>query len=354
MDEIDELVGGIAIECAAVLDRIDQVGSDVVFDNLGQQTVHCPAAGGDQVHDLGAAHSALQPALDGIDLTADAAHPVQKLLLLVDGVAHGCSDRVGGYPIRIGCGRPAGNGPIHPRHPYVGDLVFTAFSGSHQDAIKKGFAAQAEDGPWQVPYLPIDPKDLGRTYDSIVRVNSQSGKGGIAFLLERDHGVVMPRRMQVEFSAIVQKVADASEAEVSGSMLWALFEQTYLAPAVDPEGSLVYRGHRLFDDPAGQGIELDLVIDARPCRVRGVGTGPLEATVHALGTTLRVDSFEERSLGQGAEASALAIVEMAMRGVNGTRFGVGRNVNTLTASVQAVISAVARLKAASSGTAAVR
>ncbi|VTU16865.1 2-isopropylmalate synthase [Variovorax sp. SRS16] len=244
--------------------------------------------------------------------------------------------------------------PIHPRHPYVGDLVFTAFSGSHQDAIKKGFAAQAEDGPWQVPYLPIDPKDLGRTYDSIVRVNSQSGKGGIASLLERDHGVVMPRRMQVEFSAIVQKAADASEAEVSGSMLWALFEQTYLAPAVDPEGSLVYRGHRLFDDPAGQGIELDLVIDARPCRVRGVGTGPLEATVHALGTTLRVDSFEERSLGQGAEASALAIVEMAMRGVNGTRFGVGRNVNTLTALVQAVISAVARLKAESSGTAAVR
>ena len=133
--------------------------------------------------------------------------------------------------------------PIHPRHPYVGDLVFTAFSGSHQDAIAKGFAAQAADGFWEVPYLPIDPQDLGRTYDSIVRVNSQSGKGGIAFLLQRDHGIVMPRRMQIEFSAIVQKLADASDAELSSDALWEVFQRTYLACAEGTAG-LRYLAHR--------------------------------------------------------------------------------------------------------------
>ena len=119
--------------------------------------------------------------------------------------------------------------PIHPRHPYIGDLVFTAFSGSHQDAIKKGMAAQQPDALWEVPYLPIDPADLGRTYDSVIRINSQSGKGGIAYLLEREHGVVMPRRMQVEFSALVQREADTSETEMTSQQLWSFFEATYLA-----------------------------------------------------------------------------------------------------------------------------
>src|SRR5262249_19715280 len=118
--------------------------------------------------------------------------------------------------------------PIHPRHPYIGDLVFTAFSGSHQDAIKKGFAVQHPHALWEVPYLPIDPADLGRTYESVIRINSQSGKGGIAYLLERDYGVVMPRRMQVEFSGIVQQEVDASEAEMTSQQLWRLFEFTYL------------------------------------------------------------------------------------------------------------------------------
>jgi 2-isopropylmalate synthase len=121
--------------------------------------------------------------------------------------------------------------PVHPRHPYAGDLVFTAFSGSHQDAIKKGFAAQDPNGLWEVPYLPIDPADLGRTYDSVIRVNSQSGKGGIAFLLERERGVVMPRRMQVEFSAVVQRQTDASETEINGEEIWALFQRNYLRGA---------------------------------------------------------------------------------------------------------------------------
>ena len=238
--------------------------------------------------------------------------------------------------------------PIHPRHPYVGDLVFTAFSGSHQDAIAKGFAAQRPDAPWRVPYLPIDPQDLGRTYDSIVRVNSQSGKGGIAFLLQRDHGVTMPRRMQVEFSAVVQKQADACEAELASDDLWKLFEATYLAPR---QLHWHYRSHHLFDSAQGQGIALEVV---RPDGVRlqlyGEGSGPIDAVAAAigqhLGVALRIDHYEERSLGQGAGATALAIVEAALPGVAGTRFGAGRHANIVTASILAVLHAAGRLVAA--------
>jgi len=238
--------------------------------------------------------------------------------------------------------------PIHPRHPYVGDLVFTAFSGSHQDAIAKGFAAQRPDAPWRVPYLPIDPQDLGRTYDSIVRVNSQSGKGGIAFLLQRDHGVTMPRRMQVEFSAVVQKQADACEAELASDDLWKLFEATYLAPLQLPWH---YRSHHLFDSAQGQGIALEVV---RPDDLRlqlyGEGSGPIDAVAAALGqhlgVALRIDHYEERSLGQGAGAMALAIVEAALPGVAGTRFGAGRHANIVTASILAVLHAAGRLVAA--------
>lgn len=235
--------------------------------------------------------------------------------------------------------------PIHPRHPYVGDLVFTAFSGSHQDAIAKGFAAQKADAPWRVPYLPIDPKDLGRTYDSIVRVNSQSGKGGIAFLLNRDHGIVMPRRMQVEFSAIVQALADSSETELSSEQIWAVFERIYLAPTREQPG-FVYHSHRLFEHADGQGITLELAdADGRVKTFEGTGNGPIAATVAALGLPLRIDSYEERSLGAGSGAAALAIVEAAIPGVPGSRFGVGQHVNSTTASVLAVLSAAARLSA---------
>ncbi|WP_313234537.1 2-isopropylmalate synthase [Delftia acidovorans] len=238
--------------------------------------------------------------------------------------------------------------PIHPRHPYVGDLVFTAFSGSHQDAIAKGFAAQRPDAPWRVPYLPIDPQDLGRTYDSIVRVNSQSGKGGIAFLLQRDHGVTMPRRMQVEFSAVVQKQADACEAELASDDLWKLFEATYLAPLQLPWH---YRSHHLFDSAQGQGIALEVVRpDGLRLQLYGEGSGPIDAVAAALGqhlgVALRIDHYEERSLGQGAGAMALAIVEAALPGVAGTRFGAGRHANIVTASILAVLHAAGRLVAA--------
>ncbi|MGG4776036.1 2-isopropylmalate synthase [Paenalcaligenes sp. Me52] len=236
--------------------------------------------------------------------------------------------------------------PIHPRHPYVGDLVFTAFSGSHQDAIAKGFAAQKTDALWRVPYLPIDPHDLGRTYDSIVRVNSQSGKGGIAFLLQRDYGVVMPRRMQVEFSAVVQERADSGETELSSAQLWALFEHCYLG-GKQSSPAYVYHAHKLQDTDAGlQSIVLEMTgPDGQRVSVEGAGNGPIAAAVAALGLPVRLDSYEERSMGSGADAQAMAIVEVVWPGVPGSRFGVGQHPNIVTASIQAVLSAMNRFVA---------
>ena len=230
--------------------------------------------------------------------------------------------------------------PIHPRHPYAGDLVFTAFSGSHQDAIKKGFAAQKADAIWEVPYLPIDPADLGRTYDSVIRVNSQSGKGGISFLMEREHGVVMPRRMQVEFSNVVQRQTDASETEMTGDALWKLFDTTYLAT---PESAtaIICHSHKLTDE--GHSIEMDVTINGERQKLQGQGNGPIAAAVDALGLPLRVDHYEERATGSGANAQALAIIEAAMEGVAGSTFGAGMSHNIVTASVQAVISVANRL-----------
>ena len=231
--------------------------------------------------------------------------------------------------------------PIHPRHPYAGDLVFTSFSGSHQDAIKKGFAAHDPEGQWQIPYLPIDPADLGRTYDSVIRVNSQSGKGGIAFLLERDQGVVMPRRMQVEFSAVVQRATDASETEMTGDALWALFQATYLRQPQGVPGLVTYHAHRLAGD--GRGIEIDVVIDGARLTLQGQGNGPIDAAVDALGLPLSVHAYEERATGTGAGAQALAIVEAGLDGLPGATFGVGLHHNIVTASVQAVVGAANRL-----------
>ncbi|AOY90790.1 2-isopropylmalate synthase [Cupriavidus sp. USMAA2-4] len=233
--------------------------------------------------------------------------------------------------------------PIHPRHPYVGDLVFTAFSGSHQDAIAKGFAAQDPHGIWRVPYLPIDPKDLGRTYDSIVRVNSQSGKGGIAYLLERDRGIAMPRRMQVEFSAVVQRHADASETELSSEDIWKLFVATYQAPL--EQGAYRYLSHALHAAPAGNRIELRLAEggDGPALALSGEGNGPIDAAVAALPAPVRIDHYEQHALGSGADARAIAIVEMASPDVAGSRFGVGIHESTTTASVLATLCAFNRL-----------
>ncbi len=230
--------------------------------------------------------------------------------------------------------------PIHPRHPYVGDLVFTAFSGSHQDAIKKGFAAQEANTPWNVPYLPIDPADVGRSYDSVIRVNSQSGKGGIAYLMETEYGVVMPRRLQVEFSGVVQQHTDNQGGEVSAQNIWQLFANTYL----DGNTPVNYREHHLFEHGAAQGIRLAVDIDKTPYLLTGEGNGPIAATVNALqsvGIPIQVRSYEERSMRpENATSQASAFVEIAL---NGKEFhGVGIDTNIVTASIRAILSGLNR------------
>ena len=241
--------------------------------------------------------------------------------------------------------------PIHPRHPYVGDLVFTAFSGSHQDAIKKGFAAQkalsGETRPWNVPYLPIDPADVGRSYDSVIRVNSQSGKGGIAYLLETEYGIVMPRRLQVEFSREVQQVTDATGGEMSAAAIWDLFRATYL-DSVEP---VRYVEHHLFEHGAAQGIRLVVEIGGTRHLLVGEGNGPIDAAIHALrgaGIDVQVRSFEERSIApseDGGNAQACAFLELTeVGGQGGDRYGVGVDANIVTASIRAIVSGVNRLQ----------
>ena len=184
------------------------------------------------------------------------------------------------------CAEACNQLPIHPRHPYVGDLVFTAFSGSHQDAIKKGLAARSEADIWDVPYLPIDPSDLGRSYDSIIRVNSQSGKGGVAYLLERDYQLLMPRRLQIEFSQVVQARADITGKELTSQELWALFESEYLAR----RAPYVYRSHQLATSTDGadsERITLQVENDGRPETWYGQGSGPIEAMVKAIALPFR-------------------------------------------------------------------
>ena len=233
--------------------------------------------------------------------------------------------------------------PIHPRHPYVGDLVFTAFSGSHQDAIKKGMAVQQPDALWEVPYLPIDPNDVGRTYDSIIRVNSQSGKGGIAYLLEQGYGMALPRRLQVEFSTAVQAITDDTGREVTAADLWALFNDQY----IDIGEPIEYHKHVLSERDGRESIELNVTINGVAQVLRGSGNGPIDALVNAfalvLHTAVRVHHYEERAIGQGADANAIAFAEMACDAVAGSTFGVGVDANLVTASIRAVLSGINRV-----------
>lgn len=230
--------------------------------------------------------------------------------------------------------------PIHPRHPYVGDLVFTAFSGSHQDAIKKGFAARTDDDLWEVPYLPIDPRDLGRTYESVIRVNSQSGKGGIAYLLERDYDLVLPRRLQIEFSQVVQAVTDTTGKELSSAEIWDLFEHEYLKQ----EAAYEYRAHQLVtaqDGSDNERLSIKLSYRGQGASFSGSGNGPINALIDALGLQCDVLSYEERSMGSGSNAKAVAFVEITTP-ARVTLFGVGMHGNIVSASLVAVLSAVNR------------
>ena len=230
--------------------------------------------------------------------------------------------------------------PIHPRHPYVGDLVFTSFSGSHQDAIKKGFAARRDGDIWEMPYLLIDPRDLGRTYESVIRVNSQSGKGGIAYLLERDYGLTMPRRLQIEFSQVVQAVTDATGKELTSEQIWSLFEREYLGE----NGTYVYGGHQLSPLREHQNVErltLKLKCNGQGALLHGEGNGPIDAIVDALGLRFDVLSYEEHSMGSGSDARAVAFVEITTP-ARTTLFGVGLHENIVTASLMAILSAVNR------------
>ncbi|MEF8735558.1 MAG: 2-isopropylmalate synthase [Candidatus Accumulibacter necessarius] len=237
--------------------------------------------------------------------------------------------------------------PIHPRHPYVGDLVFTAFSGSHQDAIRKGFAVQQADALWHVPYLPIDPADVGRNYDSVIRVNSQSGKGGVAYLLEAEYGIVLPRRLQVEFSRVVQGHTDHHGGEITAAEIWQLFSRTYLGS----EHPVRYLEHHLFEHGNAQGIRLSVEIDGRVHLLAGEGNGPIDAAVHALravGRVVQVRSYEERSLasgGKGSDAHACAFLEVTPATGSGECYGVGIDANIVTASIRALVNGVNRLAA---------
>jgi 2-isopropylmalate synthase len=229
--------------------------------------------------------------------------------------------------------------PVHPRHPYAGDLVFTAFSGSHQDAIKKGLAAQRPDALWEVPYLPVDPADLGRAYDSVIRVNSQSGKGGIAYLLEATYGLVMPRRLQVEFSGVVQQHTDATGSEVTAQQLWGMFNDEYVQNAQP----LRLQSYHLSDHGGRQGVRLEMEVNGQRVSLSGEGNGPIDAAIHALRLPVAIHSYEERALGLGADARASAIVEMALEGLPSSTYGVGMDANIVTASIQAIISGANRL-----------
>ena len=236
--------------------------------------------------------------------------------------------------------------PVHPRHPYAGDLVYTAFSGSHQDAIKKGFDAIDDDyDQWGVPYLPIDPKHVGRSYEAVIRVNSQSGKGGVAYVMKEEHGFELPRRLQIEFSKTVQHVTEDSGTEISPTSIWAEFEAMYF-PA-SPQ--LELRSHEVHSETrSGSGstsLTAQLVHRDRPLTVVGSGDGPVEALVNALragwGTSFDVTDYYEHAITSGADAKAVAYVETS--GSDGKRkWGVGVDSNITTASLVAVIRAFER------------
>jgi 2-isopropylmalate synthase len=242
--------------------------------------------------------------------------------------------------------------PVHERHPYAGDLVYTAFSGSHQDAIKKGFDALERDAAgagtpvgqydWGVPYLPIDPKDVGRSYEAVIRVNSQSGKGGVAYVMKEEHSLDLPRRLQIEFSGVVQRHTDNEGGEVGPRQMWEIFASEYLAQHQrQPKVQLVGYTAATVESKVELAVTVD--VDGQRHDLTGIGNGPIDAFVHALtglNVTVRVLDYAEHALTAGGDAQAAAYVECEVG--DGIRWGVGVDQNIVTASLQAVASAVSR------------
>ena len=233
--------------------------------------------------------------------------------------------------------------PVHPRHPYAGDLVFTAFSGSHQDAIKKGFQAikKSNDPKWEVPYLPIDPADLGRNYEAVVRINSQSGKGGVAFLLEKDHGVSLPRRLQISLSQRIQKLADDTGKEISSSQIWDIFEKKYLQPV----NNYSYIKHSSSSKDDLHKLELTMNMNNEESTIQGSGNGPIDSFVNGLsekiGVEIKVADYHQTAISSGSDAKAAAYIELEKDGK--TFWGVGIHPNTTRASFDAIIVGLSKL-----------
>ena len=233
--------------------------------------------------------------------------------------------------------------PVHPRHPYAGDLVFTAFSGSHQDAIKKGFQSmkRSNDPKWEVPYLPIDPADLGRSYEAVVRINSQSGKGGVAFLLEKDHGVSLPRRLQISLSQKIQKLADETGKEIISSQIWEIFEENYLIP----KNNFSYIKHSSSSKDDIHSLDLTLNMDNKEITIQGTGNGPIDSFINGLsnniGVNIKVADYHQSAISSGSDAQAAAYIELEKDG--DTFWGVGIHPNTTRASFDSIIVGLSKL-----------
>ena len=238
--------------------------------------------------------------------------------------------------------------PVHPRHPYAGDLVFTAFSGSHQDAIKTGLSdiRNSNRETWEVPYLPIDPQDVGRSYEAVIRINSQSGKGGVAYLLEKDHGLSMPRRLQIEFSQVIQKIADESGKEISPSDVWDNFQTTYL----NESGSYEFVDHNINSKANKDGsqtdeIAINLKVNDKIISITGTGNGPIDAMVNSIKDYLKLDikisDYHQHAISAGSDAKAVAYSELLLNGKS--VWGVGIHQNTVIAGFESVISGLNRL-----------
>jgi 2-isopropylmalate synthase len=239
--------------------------------------------------------------------------------------------------------------PVHPRHPYAGDLVFTAFSGSHQDAIKKGFDAMREsnDPKWRVPYLPIDPEDVGRSYEAVIRINSQSGKGGVAYIIEKDHGLSLPRRLQIDFSKVIQKIADQTGKELEADLIWKTFDESY----INLNGVFEYIGHEITSENNSEGTQIDVITltikkNGNKVILSGSGNGPIDSFISALSNNLKINikvsDYHQHAISSGSDASAAAYIELLVE--KESVWGAGIDPNTVIASFRAIVSGLNKLR----------